>query len=65
MLYALSSLDAKDLQAIQNLEAELGSPLLALSGVPVSGAEVSDDKLRKLQALEQKLGVVLVAVKPS
>jgi len=63
MLYSLSNLDEKDLQAVQNLEKELGSPLLALSGVPVRGAEVSEDKLRKLQALEKKLGIVLVAVK--
>jgi hypothetical protein len=64
MLYSLSSLKAKDLKAIQKLEEELGSPLLAFSGVPVDGAKMGKEKLRKLQALEKKLGVVLVAVQP-
>jgi hypothetical protein len=65
MLYSLSSLKAKDLKAIRKLEEELGSPLLAFSGVPVGGAKISKEKLQKLQALEEKLGIVLVAVKPS
>ena len=54
-----------DLREIQALEEELGSPLLAFSGVAVDGARMGKEKLRKLQALEKKLGVVLVAVKPS
>jgi hypothetical protein len=65
MLYSLSSLKAKDLKSIQKLEEELGSPLLAFSGVPADGAKISRDKLRKLRALEKKLGIVLVAVKPN
>lgn len=65
MLYSLSNLDGKRLEAIQSLEKELGSPLLAFSSVPVGDAEVPEDKLRRLQELEQELGVVLVAVKPS
>lgn len=65
MLYSLSSLKRKDLKEIQKLEEELGSPLLAFSGVAVDGAKMGKEKLRKLQALEKKLGVVLVAVKPS
>ncbi len=56
MLYSLSSLRAKDLKAIQKLEDELGSPLLAFSGVPVDGAKMGKEKL---QALEKKLGIVL------
>lgn len=65
MLYSLSSLKRKDLKEIKMLEEELGSPLLAFSGVPVDGAKMGKEKLRKLQALEKKLGIVLVAVKPN
>ncbi len=64
MLYSLSSLKRKDLKVIQKLEKELGSPLLAFSGVPVDGAKISREKLKKLKALEKELGIVLVAVKP-
>lgn len=62
MLYSLSNLDADKLKAIQSLEKEIGSPLIALSGVKVGDASLSADKLSKLQAAEKKLGVVLLAV---
>ena len=65
MLYSLSSLKRKDLKEIQELEEELGSPLLAFSGVAVDGARMGKEKLRQLQALEKKLAVVLLAVKPT
>lgn len=62
MLYSLSNLDTNKLKAIQSLEKEIGSPLVALSGVKVDDVELSAEKLRKVQAAEKELGVVLLAV---
>lgn len=62
MLYSLSNLDADKLEAIKSLENEIGSPLIALSGVKIGDVPLSADKLRLVQAAEKKLGVVLLAV---
>ena len=62
MLCSLSSLDEKDLGRIKSLEDELGSPLLAFSCHKARPAELDGHRLAKLQALEQDLGVALVAV---
>ena len=65
MLYPIASLDAEKISAIQALEKELGSPIVALSEVDAGNAELSDDKLKKLQQLEEELDLVLLAVRPS
>ena len=65
MLYPIASLDAEKISAIQALEKELGSPIVALSQVDSGNAELSDDKLKKLQQLEEELDLVLLAVRPS
>lgn len=65
MLYPIASLDAEKISAIQALEKELGSPIVALSEVDSGNAELSDDKLKKLQQLEKELDLVLLAVRPS
>lgn len=63
MLCSLSTkLGQEEMSAIQTLEKELGNPLLAFSCHPVNPASISDDKLAKIQALESKLGISLVAV---
>lgn len=62
MLYSLSNLDAAKLEAVKSLEKEIGSPLIALSGIDLADANLTDEKLSKLQAAEKKLGVVLLAV---
>ncbi|MBB6469404.1 hypothetical protein HNQ96_005294 [Aminobacter lissarensis] len=64
MLYTMSRLDADTLKAVQTLEKEIGSPLIAISGIDVANASLSDDKVRKVRDLEHDLGVVLVAVAP-
>lgn len=64
MLYSLAHLESEKLKAIQNLEKEIGSPVVALEGVDAQTAALPDEKLKKLQELESRLGVVLVAVKP-
>ncbi|MDI6854907.1 MAG: hypothetical protein QME75_15045 [Deltaproteobacteria bacterium] len=65
MLCSLSTkLGSEDLQAINALENELGIPILAFScRADLKPAEVTADQLAKIQALESKLGLSLVAVK--
>ena len=64
MLCSLSTkLDYKDLQAITDLEKELGMPLLAFSCHNFQPAQVHADQLAKIQALESQLGLSLVAVR--
>jgi hypothetical protein len=64
MLCSLSTkLDSKDLQAITDLENELGLPLLAFTCHDMKPAEVKTEQLSKIQALESRLGLSLVAVR--
>ena len=65
MLCSLSTqLGSEDLKAINTLEKELGTPLLAFSCQgELKPAEVSGDQLAKIKALEGKLGLSLVAVR--
>ena len=65
MLCSLSTkLSTQDLEAINTLENELGSPILAFSCRGDLGfADVNTEQLAKIQALENKLGLSLVAVR--
>lgn len=65
MLYPLASLEAEKLNAIQDLEKSIGAPIVALAEIDAQSAELPQDKLQKLKALEEELGVVLVAVRPN
>ncbi|APG27837.1 hypothetical protein A7E78_08310 [Syntrophotalea acetylenivorans] len=62
MICSLSKLTEKDLQEINNLEQEIHSPLLAFSCSDTPMTELSSENLQKIQSLEKKLGVSLVAV---
>ena len=62
MICSLSSLTEKDLQEINQLEAEINTPLLAFSCYDVKSAVLTDDALDKLENLEKKLGISLLAV---
>lgn len=63
MLCSLSTkLGPEALQAITALEKELATPLLAFSCHPIRTAEISPEKLAKIQTLENRLGISLVAV---
>lgn len=64
MLCSLSHLNTQDLNQIKSVEAEVGQPLLAFSCHDLSPATLSAAQLEKIQALEKKLGVALVAVHP-
>jgi hypothetical protein len=62
MLCSLSKVESLDLDAIQGLEKDLGKTLLAFSCHDLKPAEIKDEELSKINELENKLGVVLVAV---
>lgn len=62
MLCTLSSLDPKDIAMVQSLEKELDQTLLAFSCHNVDPALVDADKLAKIQEVEKKLGISLVAI---
>lgn len=63
MLCSLSTkLGDQELNAIKTLEKEVGHSLLAFSCHALKPAEVNTDQLAKIQTLENKLGISLVAV---
>jgi hypothetical protein len=65
MLCSLATkLGPQDLQAINALEKELATPLLAFACHDLKPAAVQPEQLAKIQALENRLGVSLVAVQP-
>ncbi len=51
------------MESIQALEKELGKMLLSFTCHSIEPAEIKDEELSKISELENKLGVVLVAVK--
>lgn len=65
MLYPFATLEADKLNAVRKLEQEIGRPVVALAAVDADTASLPKDDLKKLQALEGELDVVLVAVRPS
>jgi hypothetical protein len=62
MMCNLSSLKSEELAKINELEKELGTPLLAFSCRELKPADVSKEQLDKIKALETQLGMSLVAV---
>lgn len=63
MLCSLATkLGPEDLQAITALEKELATPLLAFTCHDLQPAPVNPDQLARIQALENRLGLSLVAV---
>ena len=63
MLYAISDLDTDHLQKVQNVEKATGLRLIALNALDVAPAKIQVDVLDDIQALENKLGLTLVAVR--
>ncbi|MBI9074658.1 MAG: hypothetical protein JEZ02_04530 [Desulfatibacillum sp.] len=64
MICTLSTLTDQDLQDIKKLEESLNKPLLAFSCRNVNMAQMSVEELARIQALESKMGISLVAVEP-
>jgi hypothetical protein len=64
MLCSLATrLDQDQIQEIESLALDLGTPILAYSCHQADAARIDDAQIQRLQELEGKLGVALVAVK--
>lgn len=62
MLCSLSNLKEQDVREIRNIESDLGITLLAFSCHDVEPSILEKEKLDKIQSIEKKLGLSLVAV---
>lgn len=63
MLSSLSKLAPDQVDEIKKLEKEIGKTLLSFSSYDVAFDELTESQLTKLKALEQKMGISLIAVK--
>ncbi|MFP4392688.1 MAG: hypothetical protein ACOC3Y_02260 [Desulfohalobiaceae bacterium] len=65
MFCAISpKMSEQDLSAIQSLEQELDRPVLALTCQQTPPAQLTAEQVQKLQEMENKLGITLLAVEP-
>lgn len=62
MLFNVSKLEADKLEAIQNLEKDLGKTFLAFTPYDLKPADLSAEELARIKALENELSISLVAV---
>lgn len=62
MLCSLSNLKENDIEKIKTLETDLGMTVLAFSCHDAKPVQLDAEALKKIQALENKLGLSLVAV---
>ncbi len=59
----IANLDEASLARLKQMEEAFGAPIIALEPYhPL--AELTDDQVKKLQALERELGVILIAYQP-
>jgi hypothetical protein len=63
MLSSLSKLTPEQLEEIRSLERKLGKTLLSFSTYDVVSDDLNAEEIATLQALEEKLGTMLVAVR--
>lgn len=63
MLSSLSKLTPEQLEEIRSLEQKLGKTLLSFSSYDVVSDDLRQEDIAALQALEDKLGTMLVAVR--
>lgn len=57
-----SNLDKDQIDAVQNLEKDLGKRLLAYACHDIKLATLNSEELQKINALQKELGLMLVAV---
>ncbi len=63
MLCSLSSkLSSQEMEAIKSLEQELGKTLLSFTCHEIKPTSLNEDQIDRIQSLEKKIGVSLVAV---
>lgn len=63
MLYPYAKLNENELSKVRLFEAETGKRVLALERVDVTPAELTEEELHKLEALEHEVGFVLIAIR--
>lgn len=57
-----NNIDNETLKTINDLEKEIGKTLLAFSCHDLKPSQLGGDELKRIEAVEKKLGVSLVAV---
>ena len=62
MIFSYALLTAEQLHAVQALERELGTTIVAFEGTDVSMRSLSPEALDRLRQEEQRTGLTLVAV---
>lgn len=62
MICSYAAMDESKLDSLQQLEKELGQTLLAFSCHEMKPAQLTPEQLERVQALENDLGVVIVAL---
>ncbi len=64
MLCSLATrLDQGQIQEIESLAQDMGTPILAFACHQTDAADIDDAQVQRIKELESKLGVALVAVK--
>jgi hypothetical protein len=58
-----TKLEESDVRAIESLEKDLGTTVLAFSCHALDAADLSPEQVERIRALEERLGVALVAVR--
>lgn len=58
----LTQLKPEELEAVQELERRVGVRILALRDIDVEAAAIDAELLAQIKALEERLGLCLVAV---
>jgi hypothetical protein len=62
-MYTLAHLEKEKLADVQSLEKSLGKTLVAFAPKDVSFVPLKDDEISRIQQIEKKLNISLVAVK--
>ncbi|MEQ8708659.1 MAG: hypothetical protein RIC36_06675 [Rhodospirillales bacterium] len=62
MYYSFAEIDQENLDALQALERDIGKPLVALREVQLKPAQLARGDINRLRELEERMGVVLLAV---
>tara|TARA_R110002110_G_scaffold3670_5_gene18991 strand:+ start:1417 stop:1617 length:201 start_codon:yes stop_codon:yes gene_type:complete len=62
MYYSFADIDQENLDALQALERDIGKSLVALHEVKLKPAQLARGDINRLRELEERMGVVLLAV---
>ncbi len=62
MICGYAKLDQDKINALQGMEKDMGTILLAFSCQAIKPAELTSEQLERIKEVEEELGVVIVAV---